>query len=77
MLAVPLRGPIDPMDPLLQILLGLGLVLAGVALPLLMVLGMLVPTYLLCFVAFFSSLFGVLLGLVGAARYRREHGPDL
>ncbi len=65
------------MNPLLQILLGLVLVLAGVALPLLMVLGVLTPTYLLCFVAFFSSLFGVLLGLVGAAGYRREHGPDL
>jgi hypothetical protein len=62
------------MDPLYIILIGLGLVLLGVALPLLMVLDMLEPTYFLGFLSFSASLGGVLLGLVGASRHRHGRG---
>ena len=62
------------MDARLVILLGLVLVLVGLALPLLMVMGMLGSTYLLCFVAFSSSLGGLVFGMIGGAQLRRERG---
>jgi len=65
------------MDPLYIILVGLILVLLGVALPLLMVLQVIRATYCLGFVSFASSIGGVLLGVVGASRRRHGRGRRL
>jgi hypothetical protein len=51
---------------------GLGGVLTGVALPLLMVLGVIQPTFLLGFVAFAASVGGLFLGLYGSAMVVRS-----
>ncbi|MBM3190974.1 MAG: hypothetical protein FJZ90_19930 [Chloroflexi bacterium] len=61
------------MSPLAIIILGFVLVILGVIIPLLMVLKMLPVGFLLCFLAFASSVAGVLLGVIGASRVVRRH----
>jgi hypothetical protein len=53
------------------ILWGLGGVLVGVALPFLMVLDYIEPTFLLGFVSFAASVGGLTLGMIGSAMYAR------
>jgi amino acid transporter len=53
------------------ILVGFGLVLLGVILPILMVLQVIRSTFFLNFVAFISSVLGLFLGILGAAYYTR------
>ncbi len=57
--------------PRVIILLGFVLVLTGAILPFLMVLDIIQPSFLLCFLAFGASVGGLLLGMVGIA-YRAE-----
>ena len=49
------------------------LVVAGVVLPLLMVLGVLKSTFALNFIAYFASVAGLFLGIIGGATYARRH----
>jgi hypothetical protein len=51
---------------------GLGGVILGVALPLLMVLDVIQPTFLLGFIAFAASVGGLFLGLYGSAMVVRS-----
>lgn len=57
------------MSPLSLILLGFGLMVLGILLPLGMMLDLVRTTFAFCFVAFFVSVAGVLMGIVGASRY--------
>lgn len=59
------------MDGIKLILWGLGGVLLGVALPLLMVLDYIEPTFLLAFISFAASVGGLTLGMIGSAMYAR------
>jgi hypothetical protein len=56
---------------------GFVLLLIGVILPFVMVLRLIEPTLLLNFIAYFSSLFGLLIGLSGVVLYgisrRQDH----
>ncbi len=56
---------------------GFVLLLIGVILPFVMVLRLIEPTLLLNFIAYFSSLFGLLIGLYGVVLYgisrRHDH----
>lgn len=58
-----------PAHPIQIILLGFLLVLAGVVLPLLMVLQLLQSTFLLDFFSYGASVAGLFLGIIGAASY--------
>ncbi|HPD41690.1 MAG TPA: hypothetical protein P5195_08335 [Anaerolineae bacterium] len=60
-------------QPSHTIALGLGLVVAGAVLPLLMVLGVLKSTFALNFIAYFVSVAGLFLGIIGGATYARRH----
>jgi len=60
------------MRPLQLLLLGFLLSLLGVILPFLMVIHILTSTFFLNFFSFFAQLTGLLLGIIGAARYVRE-----
>ena len=60
------------LSPTKLILLGGGLLLLGVVLPLLMVMKILESTYFLNFFAYIVSLSGFFLGLIGAMTYVRE-----
>jgi len=62
-------------EPTRLILIGLGGVLLGVALPLLMVLRVIQPSFLVGLIAITASVGGVVLGMVGSAMYLREHRP--
>jgi membrane protein implicated in regulation of membrane protease activity len=53
------------------ILIGFILVLLGFILPLLMVMGIILPTFPLSFFSFGAGVAGVLLGVVGTAYYVR------
>jgi hypothetical protein len=55
--------------PIQIILLGFFLVLAGVVLPLLMVLQIIQSTFLLDFFCYGASVAGLFLGIIGAASY--------
>ncbi len=59
-------------QPWHTILLGLILVVIGFILPLLMVLGVLKSTFLLNFIAYMTSVSGLLLGMVGAALHAKS-----
>lgn len=60
------------------LLVGLALVLLGFVLPLLMVMDVIQPTFLLSFIAYGTSTLGLLMGIIGAAlwgienKYRHE-----
>lgn len=54
------------------ILIGFVLVLLGVALPFLMVIKVLPSTFFLNFFSFAASVFGLMLGMYGAATYVRN-----
>jgi hypothetical protein len=56
-------------DARFMIVLGFVLVLAGVVLPLLMVLRWVESTFLLNFLSYSASVAGLFLGLIGAAYY--------
>jgi hypothetical protein len=58
-------------DPRVVILIGFLLVLAGVVFPLLMVLRIIPPNWILSFLSYGASFTGVILGLVGAALWTR------
>jgi hypothetical protein len=51
------------------ILLGFGGVLVGAALPFLMVIRVIEPSFLLSLVAFLLSVSGLIMGLIGSALY--------
>lgn len=51
---------------------GFLMVVVGAVLPFLMVLGILPSTFTLSFVAYFSSVLGLALGLIGAASIAQE-----
>ena len=55
------------------ILIGFVLVLLGAVLPFLMVMRIIESTFFLNFLAYGSSMVGLLLGFIGASQYVREH----
>jgi len=59
--------------PLNLIILGLALLLLGVALPFLMVLELMRSTFLLNFIAYASSTTGLVLGFIGLVLHVRPH----
>jgi hypothetical protein len=59
-------------SPIRLIFLGFVLLLIGVLLPFLMVLQILGPSILLSFLAYLSSLGGLVIGLVGITMYSRS-----
>jgi hypothetical protein len=61
------------MRPLVLILIGFGLSVAGVSLPFLMMIHTVPSTFFLNFFSFISSMTGLILGIVGAALYVRLH----
>jgi hypothetical protein len=65
-------------SPIRLIFLGFVLLLIGVLLPFLMVLQILGSTLLLNFLAYLSSLFGLVIGIVGLVMYSqaRKRGGD-
>ena len=54
------------------IVIGFFFVLAGAALPFLIIIGLLESTYLLNFIAFMASMTGTILGVIGTAMYVGE-----
>jgi hypothetical protein len=58
--------------------LGFILLVIGFLLPFLMVLRLLEPTLLLNFIAYFASLFGLIIGVIGLVTYTqvRKKGKD-
>jgi len=66
------------LSPLRLIILGFVLLLIGFILPFLMVLQILPSTLLLNFLAYLSSLFGLVIGIVGLVLYSqaRKRGGD-
>jgi hypothetical protein len=54
-----------------MIILGLLMVIAGVVLPMLMVVKVLESTFFLNFFSYFLSMAGTFLGIIGAAMYVR------
>ena len=63
------------LGPLGMIVLGGILAVAGVLLPLFMILGMIQTSFLWSFVAYGASFAGVMLGVVGSALYVRSRRP--
>lgn len=61
------------MRPWVLILIGLVLSLMGVALPLLMVIQVIASTFFLNFFSFTASMSGLILGIMGASLYVRQH----
>jgi hypothetical protein len=55
------------------ILLGFVLVLFGFVAPLLMVIRVIQPSYVLSFLSYAASFVGLLLGLIGSASYVHRH----
>lgn len=60
-------------SPAQMIAIGFIMVLVGVVIPFLMVTRIVEPGFLLVFVAYIASLGGLILGIIGAALYRREN----
>ncbi len=58
-------------DPRLVILIGFLLVLSGFVLPLLMVMRIIPPNWILSFLSYGASVVGMMMGLVGAALWTR------
>jgi membrane protein implicated in regulation of membrane protease activity len=58
------------------LLLAIAFMVIGVVLPFLMVLGILAPTFALCFLSFALSLGGIILGLVTTAHLVRPKRGD-
>ena len=54
------------------LLIGIGLMIVGVALPFLMVIGLLESTLALSFLAHGCSMVGLITGFIGVARYFRS-----
>ena len=67
------KGAMHLMRPLNLILIGLLLSLLGVALPFLMLMHIFPSTFFLNFFAFTASMTGLILGIIGASMYVREH----
>ncbi len=61
------------MRPLHLLFLGFILSVLGVALPFLMVIHIVTSTFFLNFFSFTASVTGLILGIMGAALYVREH----
>jgi len=59
------------LTPVRMIVLGMLLAIAGVILPLLMVIKVLPSTFFLNFFSYFLSMGGTFLGIIGAAMYVR------
>jgi hypothetical protein len=55
------------------IIVGTLMMIAGVVFPLLMVIKVLESTFLLNFVAYISSIIGMMIGIIGAVLYSRIH----
>ncbi len=69
----PPDGILGRMRPWHLILIGFLLSVLGVALPFLMVIQVVPSTFFLNFFSFTASLGGLLLGIIGAALYVRQH----
>jgi hypothetical protein len=65
-----------PVKPVPMMLIGFGLLVIGVILPFAMVLQLLESTLFLNFLAYLTSLFGLIIGLLGVAFYTRGHRRD-
>jgi len=61
------------MQPAIMILVGFGLSVLGVALPLMMLIHVLPSTFFLNFLSFMASMTGLILGISGATQYIRAH----
>jgi hypothetical protein len=61
------------MQPATMILVGFGLSVLGVVLPLMMLIHVLPSTFFLNFLSFMASMTGLILGISGAAQYIRAH----
>ena len=61
------------MQPATMILVGFGLSVLGVVLPLMMLIHVLPSTFFLNFLSFTASMTGLILGISGAAQYIRAH----
>ncbi len=61
------------MRPWSLILIGFLLSLMGVGLPLLMLIHIVPSTFFLNFFAFMASMTGLILGIIGASLYVRQH----
>lgn len=61
-----------PLSPLGMMALAFVLMLAGVALPLLMLLRIIPTTFALSFLAYAASFGGLILGIIGSAMYARS-----
>jgi hypothetical protein len=64
------------MNPLRLMVIGSALLLIGALLPFLMIIRLLEPSFPLSFLAYGSSLVGLVLGLSGIVRYTRPGGED-
>jgi hypothetical protein len=58
-------------DPIRLMIIGVLLMIAGVVLPLLMVLGIVESTFLLAFISYGASLIGMFLAFIGLFSYVR------
>jgi len=65
-----------PVKPVPMMLIGFGLLVIGFILPFVMVLQFLESTLFLNFLAYLTSLFGLIIGLLGVAFYTRGHRHD-
>ncbi len=61
------------MQPLTLILIGFLLSVLGLALPFLMLIHIIPSTFFLDFFTFVAMLLGLILGILGAAQYVRQH----
>ncbi len=61
------------MRPWNLILIGLLLSILGVALPFLMVVHLVSSTFFLNFLSFVASMSGLIVGIIGASLYLRQH----
>jgi hypothetical protein len=56
--------------------IGFVLLVAGVALPFLMMIQIITPTFLLGFISYFCSMVGLIVGTIGTVLYVREGRYD-
>ncbi len=64
------------LSPVQLILIGFVMLVIGFALPFVMVMRIVEPTLLLNFIAYLSSLFGLIIGVIGIVLYTRTRGKD-
>jgi membrane associated rhomboid family serine protease len=60
------------LGPIGLVLIGIVLLIIGFAVPFLVVIQVIQPSFLLLFMSYFASIGGLILGVVGSALYVRE-----